>query len=428
MASSLIAKPSISGNMRQSPQYRSMGFGNTSRILLLGHSDGLSINDPYQVNDVQEAINDLQADSTSPLVRGLLEVYNAGARDVWIMAVAPMDEYVADVDLRLDSTQDLITIDGGAPGSYDQMDIPFDIDGGFPYTITVDALNFYQKYYERLEESYALLTSYDFAEIVVPLEVSFGHAGGVDFAGQLVRFCEKSHASTGMAVLGVLGTRRPSTVSMVDSINEMVSLAGTIPASTGNKYVTIAVGEGAVSMPQMSFTHKTSISAQVAANMATITLDRGIAYSKLTNIINLDGFDYTEAQLNSLVNAKLNPAVRTQKSKRGAPFQTVVLSDNTLASDGSDFWSLSQMRVVAKCSNTIRAMGYGWIGTTDFSGFKQAVFDYLSNLVKSNIIKNFQLSIDKDRSDPGKVNVNVAITPFYGIRQIYFTVEVGPGV
>lgn len=428
MVSSLITKPSISGNMRQSPQYRSMGFGNTSRILLLGHADGLSINDPYQVNDMQEAINVLQADSDSPLVRGLLEVFNAGARDVWLMAVAPMSEYVADVDLRLNLDQDLITIDGGSPGSYDQMDIPFDIDGGFAYTIHVDVLSFYQKYYERLNESYALLMNYDFAEIVVPLEASFGHTGGVDFATQLANFCEDSHATTGMAVLGVLGTRRPSTVSMVDSISEMVSLANALQTSSGSKYVTVVVGEGAVSMPQMSFTHKTSISAQVAANMATLTLDRGIAYSRLSNVINLDGFDYTEEQLNSMVNAKLNPAVRTQKSKRGAPFQTVILSDNTLASDGSDFWSLSQMRVVAKCSNTIRAMSYGWIGSTDFSGFKQAVFDYLSNLVKSNIIKNFRLTIDKDRNDPGKVNANVAITPFYGVRQIYFTVEVGPGV
>lgn len=73
------------------------------------------MNDPYQVNDMQEAINLLRADSTSPLLRGLLEVYNAGARDIWLVAAAPMEEYVSNIDERLDLTQDAYLVDGGSP-------------------------------------------------------------------------------------------------------------------------------------------------------------------------------------------------------------------------------------------------------------------------------------------------------------------------
>lgn len=427
MASSLVTRPKITGNIRESYQYRTMGFGNTSRILLLGHADGLELNDPYQVNDIQEAINVLQADTSSPLLRGLLEVYNAGARDIWLVAAAPMSEY-AEVDDRLELSQDVLTIDGGLPGSYDQVEIPFDLDGGFPDTDHTEVFTFYQKYYDRLATAYSILLDYDFFEVVVPLEASFVHTGGVSFAAQLTSFCDEYQNRTGMIAIGVLGTRRPTTISSVDSVAEMVATASSFAGGNGSKYVIIAAGEGAVSIPQLGFTFKSSIAAQTAANIATYPMNRGISYTFLPGVVNLDINDYTEQQLDALVNAKVNPAVRTQKAKRGAPFQTVILSDNTLAADGSDFWSLSQLRVVAKCANTVRSLSYGWIGSTDYPGFKQAVFDYLHYLVKSDTIKDFRLNFTKDTVDPTKVSVDLAITPFTGIRQIYFTVEVGPGL
>lgn len=427
MASSLIARPRISGNIRESFQYRTMGFGSTSRIVLLGHADGLSLNDPYQVNDIQEAINVLEADSNSPLLRGLLEVYNAGARDIWIVAVAPMNEYI-EVDERLQLTQDLMIIDGGAPGSYDQAEIPFDLDGGFPHTIMEEIYTFYQKYYDRLAAAYSVLLDYDFTEIVVPLEASFVHTGGINFVDQLAGFCQNYHIRTGMMAIGVLGTRKPTTISSTQSIEEMVATAASLTSSDGSKYVIVTVGEGAVSIPQLGFTFKSSVAAQVAANISVYPLERGISYTNLSGVVNLEGNDYTTSQLDALVNAKLNPAIRSQKSKRGAPFQTVVLSDNTLASDGSDFWSLSQMRVLAKCSNTVRSLSYGWVGSTDYAGFKQAIYDYLIFLVRSNTIKDFRLNIEKDLFNRNKILVEMAITPFSGIRQVYFTVEVGPGV
>ena len=425
---SLTARPQISGNVRTSPQYRTMGFGNTSRIVLIGHADGLAINDPYQVNDMQEAINTLQADATSPLLRGLLEVYNAGARDIWLVAAAPMSEYISNVNERLDLTQDAYIIDGGYADSMYLLDIQFYIDSGYPYTFLENGFTFYQKYYQRLISTYLVLRDLDFAEIIVPLEASFVHTDGVDFASQLIDFCQDYNERTGMVGLGVLGTRRPSDISIAESVQEMVTNSNLLSSSSFSKFVIVAAGEGAISVPQLSFTHKASIAAHVAANMATTSLDRGMAYSKLTNIVNLDGYDYTKAQLDSLAQAKINPAVRTYKAKRGAPFQTVLLTDNTLAADGSDFWSLSNVRVTAKCSNIIRSMGNAWIGSTDIAGFKQAVFDFLAYMVRSNVIKTFTLNIDRDTTEATKIIVDVSLTPFSSVRQIYFTVEVGPGV
>lgn len=52
------------------------------------------------------------------------------------------------------------------------------------------------------------------------------------------------------------------------------------------------------------------------------------------------------------------------------------------------------------------------IGSTDYVGFKQAVYDYMSSLLRSNTIKNFTLNIDRDLNDVNKVIVDVSITLF----------------
>lgn len=395
MAESLTGRPTIVGNMLQTSQYRTMGFGTTSRVLLIGHADGLSINDPYQVNNIREAINVLQADTDSPLLRGLLEAYNGGCRDVWIMAAAPMSEYEPVIDDRL------LTQFGG--------------------------LTFYQKYYQRLAVSYDLLKAFDFAEIITPLEAPFYYTGGVDFMTQLINHCEAAFTTSNTVHLGVIGTRIPSTIAHNTAVSAMVADARLTSLPSAGKYVMVVVGEGLVNFRQLNFSYKCSVSTQVAINMATIDFSRGMSYSKLGNIINLDGANYTTTQLNSLVEKKLNPAIRTTKSNRGRPFQTVLLTDNTLGSTGSDYWSMTQMRIIAKIANSVRSIGYSYIGSIDYPGFKQAVMDYLSDMVRSNIIKSFDLRIERLEEDDNKVGVEIGITPYFGLRNLYFSVKVGPG-
>lgn len=427
MAENLLTRPRISGTIKNNAAYRTMGFGSTSRILLIGHGDGLSINDPYQVLDMQEVVNLLQADTTSPLLRGVLEAYNSGCRDIWICAAAPMKEYISDVDLRFDKTQDVNTISGGTPYDSDLPSLSFDVWGGTLYITPAYIHSFYEKYYERLEVTYSILREFDFPEVIVPLEAPFYYTGGVDFLTQLANHCNDTFLNTGAVQMGVIGTRRPSTMTQHDAITGMVNDSRIASIGDIGKFVMVAAGEGLVSVPQMSLSYKVSVATQTAANIATLNLDRGLTYSKLTNIINLDGPDYTAAQLDLLTSAKINPAVRTTKSKRGSPFQTVLLTDNTVGSDGSDFWSISQMKLIASCANTIRSMGYSFIGSIDYAGFKQKVYDYLNNLVEVSVIKSYTLQIERLDDRQGRVGVTVSLTPFLGIRQVYFSVETGPG-
>jgi hypothetical protein len=126
-ASTQLDKPRTYGVIRDSFIYANMGVGATDRVFLIGHADGLSLNDPLQVADMQEAINILGADQRSPLLRALLEVFNTGGRDIWLVASAPMNEYVENYWMT-DSYQKMNGVD----------------------------LNFYERYYQRLETTYAV--------------------------------------------------------------------------------------------------------------------------------------------------------------------------------------------------------------------------------------------------------------------------------
>ena len=94
---SLIGRPTLRGSMRESPLYQTMGLGLTEPVFLVGHSDALELNDPYRVTTIQEAINKFEAATDSPLLRGLLEAYYGGARDIYLVAAAPMGDYESTV-------------------------------------------------------------------------------------------------------------------------------------------------------------------------------------------------------------------------------------------------------------------------------------------------------------------------------------------
>jgi hypothetical protein len=165
-----ISPPSLSGTMRESPLYQTMGVGLTDRVFLLGHADGLALNDPYQISSLQEAINLLGADPAQPLLRAMLEAYYGGCRDLYLVAAAPQSEYVDQLSDRL--------------------------------TPKFGGQNFYQRYFDRLTATYDLLLQYDLLQIVVPVEASFAGTGATDFLGQLTSFCQNAYSVTGVIPIG----------------------------------------------------------------------------------------------------------------------------------------------------------------------------------------------------------------------------------
>jgi hypothetical protein len=230
-------------------------------------------------------------------MRSLLECYNAGCKDIWIYPVAPMSEYV-------DTISDRITI-------------------GFKTGL--GSKNFYQKYYDRLTAAYTILNDWDNFQIIVPVEAVFYDAGGVDFATQLVNFCSTNYTVTGTVSLGVLGTRIKDAV--LDTAIQKMSTDTRIPTfGDAGKNVMVVVGEALMHLPQMTTSYSSTLATQVAANLAVGSMARSIAGMKLFGAVSLVGPDLSSAQIDKLTLAKLNPAVRTKRGKRGGSYETMLLT------------------------------------------------------------------------------------------------------
>ena len=394
MANPLLSSPSLSGTMAESSLYQVMGSGITDAVLLLGHADATVMYEPYRVYDPKKAVEFLGSDASSPLLRAFLECYNAGVKDIWLMAVAPMSEYETVISDRLT-----------VKAAYGNK-------------------TFYQKYYDRLATAYSSITDYELGEIVVPVEAVFHDSGGVDFLTQLVNFCNNYFTTTGAVCLGVLGTRIAELTDAV--VTTMANDSRLKSVSAAGKFVMVVIGEGAITNPQMSTTYIAPLAVKVAALMSTTSLDRSVAGLPMQGVSAMVGNDFNDTQLEKLAQAKLNPVGRTTRGKRGFAYQIRLLTDNTLGQDGTDFWSMTQMHIVANILNQIRSYGYAYVGTTYFSKFRETVYHFLNGLVSDNIIRSFSLNItlaDNNQS----ASVVVSILPILGLRQITFQIEVGPG-
>ena len=424
MVDSLLSKPTLVGIMQESPQYRTLSIGQTDSILLVGHADAELMYEPYRVTNIRTAVNFLAADTKSPLLRGLLEAYNAGCKDIWIYPAAPMSEYVDPGTDRFTANFASGVSLGLAPNLTNGVLTYLNLSSNTTTFSDQGTYNFYQKWYERLYHAYARLLTWDFPDYIVPIEAAFYYTGNVDFATQLVNYCANAFATTGSITLGVLGTRITNfTLTDITAMTQDTRLSS---FGDNGKFLTVVVGEGLVTHSQMSTTYPASLAVQVASLMATASLGRSIAGLKLPGVSSLIGNDLPDDQIQALSLAKFNPVTRTQRGKRGLAFEARLVTDNTMASTGSDYWSLAQMRITSQIINTIRGIGYKFIGEIAYETFKTAVQSYMQSLKAQKLIVDYMLKIEMLNLG-SKANVTIGITPITGIRNIYFSTMVGPG-
>lgn len=415
MTNTYLAAPSISGVSVVQTVYNLLGAGTTARIFLLGHADGLTINDPYQVTDINAAVAALQYDSNSPLLRALLECYYGGAKDIFLVAVAPMSGYIADPTQRTDS--------------------------------------WYQAYASQLQAAYNVLVNWDVVQYIVPLEAPFNVE--VDFLTPLALHCSASLVATGAARIGLLGTRKGSPLTS----NDILAMAndprivvggsmykygafaygsfnyGTMPSSTNlyinhlsdiGQFVALFAGEVIVNLQEMPTTYMTSVVASIAGQLAQLPINQSIINKKLPNVIDLVSLPLsTDVQV--AANAGINLITKTTMGKRGRPFQVISLTDNTLALPNSDFWSINSIRAVSTVVDYIEAFARRNLGGTGLGQFQTVVNNYLKALVTTNQIRDFTASVRKDPARLYNVLADISIKPYFGIRTINFTVNVGPG-
>jgi hypothetical protein len=383
------------GMIRSVPSSGDLGRGLSDRIFLIGHADGLQLNDPYQVVNIQDTINMLGADTNSPLLRGLFDAYNEGARDIWLVAAAPMNEYVPDLSERNTST------------------------------VIFSNQTFYELYKSRLDTTYSILRDFEIAELVVPLEAPFYGSEDVDFMSQLADHCADAFDNTGRIRIGFLGTR----ISAYDG-QEIYNITqdsrlSTVSASDGGKFTILIGGEVSVNHPQIEIGYSISASTLAAAKLSTARMERGLTHRKFNAAINPSQSNYTDEELSTLALAKVNWIGRSQLGKRGIPYQVYPKSDNTLAADNSTLWAIAQMRIMSKVVNTLKAMGTQFIGSIEYPAFKQEVRDYLNFLVIDESIREYRLNISRSEDNPETAIVDVTLMPYGTLREVFLSVNVG---
>lgn len=388
-----LSAPHLSGIMRESPLYRIMGTALTDRIFLIGHADGIPMNDPYMVVSMQEAVNRLGANSDSPLLRALLEVYYAGCRDIFLVVAGPLSEYQDDVTYR------------NKPNPAWQ------------------GQSYYQRYRDRLNTTYNLLLQWDLPQIIIPVEAAFNNTVGADFLTQLAQHCLAAFANTGNIRIGLLGTRGTMDNTMIANLlgDKRLTTQG-----DAGKFVAVIAGEGTMHLKEMPTLYATTVVPSIAGHLSTMRLDKGLCYEPIRNVMNPTHGDLRESQVKALAEAKINPLVRTTAGRRGTPYQCVLATDNTLGAVGTDFWSLVQVRLVAKVMERVRGLGRFYIGTPSYANFQFDVDVYLADLRSAGHIRDYSCYIRRDPNDRGKVLVDINLKPYFGLREISFVVEIGP--
>lgn len=439
----IIDPSSLYGKIVEKPLYSDLGVGKTDRLALIGHADGLELNTPHRVIDIQETINILGADANSPLLRGMFEAYNMGAKDIWLIASAPMSEYV----------------------QYDEIS---DISRK-TQRADLDNLNFYQKYSQRLDVTYRMLMEEDFPEIVVPLEAPFFDAGDVDFLTPLLSNCLQRYRRTGNISIGIIGTRIPAnTENIFNKLNtdtRISRLEGSsyiystktlysilkyhygINLFSGNtqsnildgqdmgKFGMVVIGEGLSNAPQLGYPYTASLAATVAGLMASMPENQSLVNKKLSRISGLVGYKFSQDEIQTLARKRLNVATLTPLGRRGTSYQVFVSTDNSLANgwpdtnadDQSAFWSVATLRLVGKISQNIVSLGRRSLGTIQYAMFKDSVYNYLDKIKAKGLLKDYRLKIYRGNDANRTVYVDLMLYPYFTIREIYFTVEVGPG-
>ena len=388
--------PKLTVDTHEVPIYGAMGTGATDSIFFIGRADGLGINKPYKVLSIRDAIEDMQADYRSPLLRATLEAYHSGAKDIYLVATGGMDTYLP----------------------------PEERDN-----------EYYIDYYEMLEASYRLLEQYESPYFVVPLDAPFNdYEVEANFMAQLMNHCIRSMIITGNVRIGLIGTVGDIDQHFADRIlgnEELIpdqrlaeQLSNDPDWISARKYVAVFAGDVIYNMVEMPVSYRGSVVPCVAAELAQMRLDRSLTHHKLRIPPQTAGITINQQQLKDIVSKGINVVFNDQRGRRGEPYRCLVSTDNTLSAEGSDFWSLLQLRLVSHIMRDIKEIGNTYIGNPGFSLFKRDVLNYLVNMVSSGYIRSYDVNFWQEGRY--RTYVDLSVFPYFGIRDINVQVVVGP--
>ncbi len=407
-----LTGPTRGTSISYRPIYDSMELYSTNSILLIGHSDGLELNEITKINSMQEATNILGANLNSPLLRGVYDAYSCGARNIFVVAAAPMSEYIDDVEQRLDDNDSLIS------------------------EITEEPINFYEKYYERLQKTYLAIKDYDLIDIIVPLEVSIIKTGNVDFVTQLAYYCYDFNNTTGFVQLGIIGSRssgiKDSDIAILESNpifkNKLTAYAsdGQIFSDAG-RYIIPIYGELTFSHVGFNRAYTSSAAAAFAGAMSSNPVYNGMIRKRISGAFSVFGANLSSDSLVRLDNLGINAIYRSRRATRGNPYEAYVSNDYTMANTLSTFTKAPQMRLVAMVINEIKSISNDGLGKSAEDKVTDQVKTMLKSLVAFGAIKNYSLQAYGSKVERGHLIFEITLLSSLGLKNINFSVATGPG-
>lgn len=401
-----------SSSITYKARYDDLDRNNTDTILLIGHADGVGLNNPIKLRTIQEAIDILGADLDSPLMRGVFDAYSSGARDIFILVTAPMSEYVERYQDRTQSTA------------------IFDLDSVTPTNYT-----FYEKYYERLAVTYDVIKELDYIDIIVPLETSIIQTGGVDFVTQLANYLSDFHDETGFVQLGIIGSRsggiKASDINEIKQNTVLVnkftqfSIDGQISSDKG-RYVIPVYGEAVFQHDQLKTAYAGSLAAAFAGLLASSPLNLALIRTRIPAASSLYGVDLTQLQISELEAIGINTIYRGKKTRRQIPFEVYVTNEYTMASRQSTLYKAAQMRLVSNIVSRIKDMANQYIGKMAYDKLIDSVNFMFSDMKKKTIIVDYALNTEISKAQVGKVIFYIQIRSALGLKKIDFAIAAGP--
>lgn len=407
-----LTGPTGSSSVSFKPIYNSLDEASTNSILLVGHADGIELNEIYKVNSIQEAINLLGADMRSPLLRGVFDAYSCGAQNIFVLAAAPMSEYIEDTSKRLETMPHLISSSTETP------------------------VNFYQKYYERLSDSYNRIKGYELIDIIVPLEISLINTGSVNFIAQLALHCFNFNETTGYVQIGIIGSRssgiKESDISVLEANSIFKNKLTTYKAngqveSDIGRYIIPIYGELNFNHIGFNRSYTSSAAAAFAGSMSSTPVYMGMIRRRLPGALSVFGSDISREAHARLDNLGINTVYRTRRALRGNPYEVAISNDYTMASASSTLSKAPQMRLVAMVINEIKNISNDGIGKNSEEKVTSQVKNILELLIGARVIKNYTMQAYASKTERGLLIFELNLVSALGLKNINFSVTTGPG-
>lgn len=422
----IAGQPPVTGIGGSNPNFQPLQPFATNSVLLIGHADSrsLQINQLKRIQSLQDAIDTLNGDTKSPLLRAVINCYSAGCQDIYIMISAPMSEYVED---------------------YNNLNSPV---ASFVSTkqATPSTLSFYEKYYERLEDSYEIAKNFDFVDIIVPVGVSFIRCQNVNFVRQLADLCSFFYTNSSTMVIGIIGSRtNGSNIQDIDTMSQKGYVNNFLKdeqdatpsylASDGGiidigRHILLYYGEAVFNYPNMGLTFTSSISSAVAGQISNWPVYLGLNRKALKGAYSPVGVEMTSLQVARIHNNKINTMIKSNRTRRAIPFQVLISDDKTLAKDGSSLANLPQVRLVAMIMNEVLSIASSASGKFSHDTIRERLSGMFKMLKSSSpsIIKDYRFEMYADKRRRGNFYIEIDVVSPHTLKRINFGVVAGPGV